>query len=102
MSSTYEMVSRRPDRPRRRAGRPRIAAVPRSVPVVPAVLFALPPTGCEGGVPGPRGGSGVHAPSSPGAGNGGSDVAHSALSLAYAPAGGHRLTGTATITARAT
>lgn len=51
---------------------------------------------------GTPGGSGVHDPYFPKAGNGGYDVSHYDLKLAYDPAGGHRLTGTATITARAT
>ncbi|MCX4881737.1 M1 family metallopeptidase [Streptomyces sp. NBC_00847] len=74
----------------------------RSAPVVPAVVLALALTACDGGVHGTPGGSGVHDPYFPKAGNGGYDVSHYDLKLAYDPAGGHRLTGTATITARAT
>jgi aminopeptidase N len=78
--------------------------VSRSVPVVPAALFALALTltACDGGVHGTPGGSGVHDPYFPRAGNGGYDVGHYDLRLAYDPTRGHRLTGTATITARAT
>ncbi|MFV0135153.1 M1 family metallopeptidase [Streptomyces sp. HMX87] len=54
-----------------------------------------------GGVHGDPGGSGVRDPYFPKAGNGGYDVTHYALDLAYDP-GDHRLTGTATVTARAT
>ncbi|WP_328550330.1 M1 family metallopeptidase [Streptomyces sp. NBC_00366] len=74
----------------------------RSAPVVPAVVLALVLTACDGGVHGTPGGSGVHDPYFPKAGNGGYDVSHYGLKLAYDPADGHRLTGTATITARAT
>ncbi|MFE6523280.1 M1 family metallopeptidase [Streptomyces sp. NPDC057794] len=80
----------------------RIAGVARSVPVVPA-LFAclLVLTGCGGGVHGTPGGSGVRDPYFPKAGNGGYDVSHYGLRLAYDP-DAHHLTGTATLTARAT
>ncbi|MGI5455836.1 M1 family metallopeptidase [Streptomyces sp. CA-249302] len=94
MSSTYEMVSRRP----------RITGVSRSVPVLPAAFLALALTACSAGVNGTPGGSGVHDPYFPKAGNGGYDVTHYDLKLAYAP-GDHstgHLTGTATLTARAT
>ncbi|MFG2604106.1 M1 family metallopeptidase [Streptomyces sp. NPDC048514] len=75
----------------------------RSVRLVPAVvaLLALTATACQGGVHGAPGGSGVHDPYFPRAGNGGYDVGHYALTLGYAPATRH-LTGTAVITARAT
>ena len=75
--------------------------MPRSVPVVLAVLLALALTltACDGGVHGTPGGSGVHDPYFPRAGNGGYDVGHYDLKLAYDPAGAHRLTGTATLTA---
>ncbi|EPD57097.1 M1 family metallopeptidase [Streptomyces sp. HGB0020] len=81
--------------------------MPRSVPVVPAVpavllALALTLTACDGGVHGTPGGSGVRDPYFPKAGNGGYDVGHYDLKLVYDPARGHRLTGTATITARAT
>ena len=77
----------------------------RFAPVVPAALSALlvlTLTACDGGVHGTPGGSGVHDPYFPKAGNGGYDVSHYDLKLAYDPADGHRLTGTATLTARAT
>ncbi|MCF3130642.1 M1 family metallopeptidase [Streptomyces olivochromogenes] len=79
----------------------------RLVPVVPVVtpvvsaLLALTLVACDGGVRGTSGGSGVRDPYFPKAGNGGYDVAHYGLTLAYDP-GDHRLTGTARITARAT
>ncbi|GGU20165.1 M1 family metallopeptidase [Streptomyces daghestanicus] len=66
--------------------------------VTAAVLTAL--TAC-GGVHGTPGGSGVRDPYFPKAGNGGYDVTHYDLDLAYDPAR-HRLAGTATVTARAT
>ncbi|WP_436948331.1 M1 family metallopeptidase [Streptomyces sp. SudanB52_2052] len=92
MSSTDVMVSR--DR--------RIAAVARTVRLVPALLASvLTLAGCGGGVHGTPGGSGVRDPYFPKAGNGGYDVAHYALRLTYAP-DAHHLTGTATVTARAT
>ncbi|MEU7058984.1 M1 family metallopeptidase [Streptomyces sp. NPDC046197] len=65
------------------------------------MLLALTLTACGGGVHGTPGGWGVRDPYFPKAGNGGYDVAHYDLTLAYAP-DGHRLTGTAVITARAT
>src|SRR5690242_13329255 len=94
MSSTYEMVSRRH----------RITGVPRSVRIVPSALLALTLalTACSGGVHGTPGGPGVHDPYFPKAGNGGYDVGHYDLRLAYDPHGAGRLTGTATLTARAT
>jgi aminopeptidase N len=64
-----------------------------------AALLAL--TACGGGVEGTPGGSGVRDPYFPKAGNAGYDVTHYALDLVYVP-GTHHLTGTATITARAT
>nr|WP_205615433.1 M1 family metallopeptidase [Streptomyces harenosi] len=65
-----------------------------------AVLVLL--TACGGGgVHGTPGGFGVRDPYFPKAGNGGYDVTHYALDLAYEP-GAHRLGGTATLTARAT
>jgi aminopeptidase N len=77
--------------------------VSRFAPVVPAVLLALALTACTGGggVHGTPGGAGVRDPYFPKAGNGGYDVSHYALGLAYDPARGH-LSGTAEITARAT
>ncbi|MGW0330468.1 M1 family metallopeptidase [Streptomyces sp. NPDC003011] len=79
----------------------------RSAPVVPAraslllALGALTLTACGGGVDGTPGGSGVRDPYFPKAGNGGYDVTHYDLALAYDP-GSRRLTGRATLTARAT
>ncbi|MFR0353382.1 M1 family metallopeptidase [Streptomyces sediminimaris] len=76
--------------------------MPRSLPTVPAALLALVLTACDGGVHGTPGGSGVHDPYFPKAGNGGYDVGHYDLRLAYDPSGGdRRLTGIATLTARA-
>jgi len=69
-----------------------------------ACALALALTACTGsgtGVQGTPGGSGVGDPYFPQAGNGGYDVSHYALTLAYSPAT-HHLTGTAEITARAT
>ena len=82
--------------------RPKITGVPRSVPVVRTVLLALALTACSGGSHGSPGGSGVGDPYFPKAGNGGYDVGHYDLRLAYDPTGGGRLSGTATLTARAT
>ncbi|MEU6143036.1 M1 family metallopeptidase [Streptomyces sp. NPDC047081] len=76
----------------------------RSAPVVPTALLALVLAACSAGVNGTPGGSGVHDPYFPKAGNGGYDVTHYDLKLAYIPgddSAGH-LTGTATLTARAT
>ncbi|WP_372488066.1 M1 family metallopeptidase [Streptomyces guryensis] len=67
-----------------------------------AVLLAPALTACGGGVHGTPGGSGLRDPYFPKAGNGGYDVSHYDLKLAYDPSGAHRLTGTVTITARAT
>jgi aminopeptidase N len=92
MSSTKVMVSR---------GH-KIATVARSVRLVPALLAAaLGLTACGGGVHGTPGGSGVRDPYFPKAGNGGYDVTHYGLRLSYDP-DAHHLTGTATLTARAT
>ncbi|MET8246026.1 M1 family metallopeptidase [Streptomyces sp. NPDC005202] len=84
----------------------RIAHVSRSAPVVrtagfASALLALTLTACGGGVHGTPGGSGVRDPYFPKAGNGGYDVTHYGLTLAYDP-DHHHLTGTAKITARAT
>ncbi|GAA3229334.1 M1 family metallopeptidase [Streptomyces sp. NPDC006186] len=78
----------------------------RFAPVVPAALLVLALTGCTGsgdgaGVQGSPGAAGVRDPFFAKAGNGGYDVGHYDLRLAYDPAR-HHLTGTATITARAT
>ncbi|MET9731354.1 M1 family metallopeptidase [Streptomyces sp. NPDC006458] len=80
--------------------------MPRFVPVVPVALtacLALTLSGCEdrGGVRGTPGAAGLRDPYFPKAGNGGYDVTHYGLDLAYDP-GDRTLTGTAVITARAT
>ncbi|MFI2642692.1 M1 family metallopeptidase [Streptomyces sp. NPDC018610] len=69
--------------------------------VAASALLAVALSGCDGGVRGTPGGSGLHDPYFPKAGNGGYDVTHYDLSLGYEPAG-RALTGTAVITARAT
>jgi len=71
--------------------------------MVTACALALVLTACggTGGVQGTAGSAGVADPYFPKAGNGGYDVTHYALTLAYAT-GTHHLTGTAEITARAT
>ncbi|WP_369170282.1 M1 family metallopeptidase [Streptomyces sp. R28] len=66
---------------------------------VTSALLVL--TACSSGVHGTPGGSGVRDPYFVKAGNGGYDVTHYALDLAYDPDDRH-LTGTAEITARAT
>ncbi|MDF3142658.1 MULTISPECIES: M1 family metallopeptidase [unclassified Streptomyces] len=74
----------------------------RFVPVALTVTSALLVlTACSSGVQGTPGGSGVRDPYFAKAGNGGYDVTHYALDLAYDPDDRH-LTGTAEITARAT
>ncbi|MFF4254113.1 M1 family metallopeptidase [Streptomyces sp. NPDC001663] len=73
----------------------------RVVPAVTSALVALALTAC-GGVHGTPGGSGVHDPYFPKSGNGGYDVSHYDLKLDYTPGDRPRLTGTATLTARAT
>ncbi|MFD5632036.1 M1 family metallopeptidase [Streptomyces sp. NPDC127072] len=92
-------------RPRRITGVHRSSpALPFTVPVtVPFTLaVALVLTGCGGdGVQGRPGASGVRDPYFPKLGNGGYDVTHYGLKLAYDP-DTERLTGTAEITARAT
>ncbi|MEV2216466.1 M1 family metallopeptidase [Streptomyces sp. NPDC050997] len=78
--------------------------MPRSVPVAPtcaAALLAVALTACGAGVQGTTGGSGVRDPYFPKAGNGGYDVTHYGLTLAYDP-DTDRLSGTAAVTARAT
>ncbi|MFE6172971.1 M1 family metallopeptidase [Streptomyces sp. NPDC056464] len=72
----------------------------RSLPAVGSALLVLALTACGGGVQGTPGGSGVRDPYFPKAGNGGYDVTHYALDLAYDP-DDRRLAGTAEITARA-
>ncbi|CAM5722495.1 hypothetical protein SVIOM74S_08542 [Streptomyces violarus] len=72
----------------------------RLVPALTAVPVALALTAC-GGVHGTPGGSGVRDPYFPKAGNGGYDVTHYGLRLDY-DRDAHHLTGTATVTARAT
>ncbi|MGP4088846.1 M1 family metallopeptidase [Streptomyces sp. KR55] len=71
--------------------------------VVPAVLvLALTAPACgTGGAQGTPGGPGVRDPYFPKAGNGGYDVTHYDLTLAYTPTSRH-LTGRTVITARAT
>ncbi|MFF5391199.1 M1 family metallopeptidase [Streptomyces sp. NPDC013012] len=85
-------------RPRSRTRRARTGAA-----AVLAVLAVLAGgcTGATGGVRGAPGSAGLRDPYFPKLGNGGYDVRHYALSLAYDPATG-RLDGTAEITARAT
>ncbi|MET8632468.1 M1 family metallopeptidase [Streptomyces sp. NPDC004680] len=73
----------------------------RYVRIVPAALLALVLGACGGAVHGTPGGSGLRDPYFPGMGNGGYDVGHYGLTLAYDPAD-RRLTGTAVVTARAT
>ncbi|MEU0070581.1 M1 family metallopeptidase [Streptomyces sp. NPDC006332] len=82
----------------------RITGVPRSVPVAPAcaaALLAVALTACGSGAHGTLGGFGVGDPFFPKAGNGGYDVTHYGLTLAYDPRTS-RLSGTAAVTARAT
>ncbi|WP_328748372.1 M1 family metallopeptidase [Streptomyces sp. NBC_00285] len=80
----------------------------RSVPLAPATALllvgALALTACDGGVHGTPGGSGLRDPYFPKAGNGGYDVTHYDLDLAYDPDAPDTttLSGTATLTARAT
>ncbi|MFE1955678.1 M1 family metallopeptidase [Streptomyces sp. NPDC059524] len=69
-------------------------------PRLPVILLALAAAAGCGGVQGEPGGSGLRDPYFPRLGNGGYDVTHYALDLAYDPAS-HRLTGTAVLTARA-
>ncbi|GGQ05771.1 M1 family metallopeptidase [Streptomyces roseolilacinus] len=66
-----------------------------------AALLLLSTAGCTGGVTGTPGAAGLRDPYFPRLGNGGYDVRHYALTVAYDPATG-RLDGTAEITARAT
>ncbi|MFJ2608215.1 M1 family metallopeptidase [Streptomyces sp. NPDC087425] len=68
------------------------------------MLLAFLLTACANGVGvhGTPGGPGLRDPYFPKAGNGGYDVAHYDLTLAYTPGGSRTLTGTATVTARAT
>ncbi|MFJ9245362.1 M1 family metallopeptidase [Streptomyces sp. NPDC101776] len=81
--------------------------MPRPSPRVPTAtacaLTALLLTACSGtaGVQGTASSAGVHDPYFPKAGNGGYDVTHYDLTLAYTPTT-HHLTATTTITARAT
>ncbi|MFJ5777515.1 M1 family metallopeptidase [Streptomyces sp. NPDC093094] len=75
----------------------------RFVPVVPVVLSAslvVGLAGCGGGVRGTPGGAGLRDPYFPKAGNGGYDVTHYSLDLAYEPAR-RELSGRAVVTARA-
>ncbi|MGY0068173.1 M1 family metallopeptidase [Streptomyces sp. QTS137] len=98
----------RPRAPRRpRGSRPPAVVVAVVAVACVLVVVAVTAAGCAGGASGGPGGSGgpgsagVGDPYFPEAGNGGYDVSHYALDLAYDPAA-HHLTGTATITARAT
>lgn len=75
--------------------------------VAAATVVALAACSGGGAVEGTPGGSGVRDPYFPKAGNGGYDIGHYDLRLDYAPdadagSGAGHLTGTATITARAT
>ncbi|MDT0613838.1 M1 family metallopeptidase [Streptomyces sp. DSM 40712] len=75
--------------------------IPRPLVMMTAVAVAAL-TACSGdGVRGTPGASGVRDPYFPKAGNGGYDIGHYDLALAYDP-DTERLAGTATITARAT
>ncbi|MFE6285631.1 M1 family metallopeptidase [Streptomyces sp. NPDC057877] len=73
---------------------------PRTGPAL-TVVAALTAACAGGGVSGAPGDDGLRDPYFPRAGNGGYDVTHYALTLAYTPTDRH-LTGTATVTARAT
>ena len=66
--------------------------------VAAAVLLGLPAVASAAATPGA---AGIGDPYYPNAGNGGYDVAHYGLDLSYQPSS-NRLTGVATITARAT
>ncbi|WP_330351495.1 M1 family metallopeptidase [Streptomyces sp. NBC_00582] len=82
----------------------RIAGVPRSVRsvLVRSVLVLFLLTACSGGGGrGADGAAGVGDPYFPKAGNGGYDVSHYDLTLAYDPKGRPALSGSAAITARA-
>jgi aminopeptidase N len=65
------------------------------------LTFALTACDDDADTEGPSGAPGLSDPYFPKAGNGGYDVSHYGLTLAYTPAG-NRLTGTAALTARAT
>ncbi|MEV5607878.1 M1 family metallopeptidase [Streptomyces sp. NPDC052225] len=73
---------------------------PRVLVTLWPLLALLALTACHGGVHGTPGRSGLRDPYFPRLGNGGYDVAHYDLGLAYDP-DTHRLTGTADITAKA-
>ncbi|MFE0453535.1 M1 family metallopeptidase [Streptomyces sp. NPDC058914] len=73
----------------------------RSVAVLTALALPAALTACDSGGRGDTSGAGAGDPYFPKAGNGGYDVRHYALDLAYDPAA-HRLSGTARVTARAT
>ncbi|WP_328481182.1 M1 family metallopeptidase [Streptomyces sp. NBC_00377] len=74
----------------------------RLVPVMAATTLLLALTACDdGGGPDTSGAPGLGDPYFPKAGNGGYDVSHYGLTLAYTPQG-NRLGGTAVVTARAT
>jgi aminopeptidase N len=75
--------------------------VPRPAPLTAlALLLTGTLVACDGGVHGTPGAPGLRDPYFPKAGNGGYDVTHYDLDLAYDP-DGDRLSGTATLTARA-
>jgi aminopeptidase N len=73
----------------------------RSVAVLTALALPAALTACDSGGRKDTGDAGAGDPYFPKAGNGGYDVRHYALDLAYDPAA-HRLFGTARVTARAT
>ncbi|MEV3856039.1 M1 family metallopeptidase [Streptomyces sp. NPDC050095] len=73
---------------------------PRPLVTIPVLLALAAVPACSGGVHGSPGAAGLRDPYFPKLGNGGYDVTHYALDLAYDPAT-HHLTGTADITAKA-
>ncbi|MFI6037742.1 M1 family metallopeptidase [Streptomyces sp. NPDC051315] len=79
----------------------RSARLVRSAAALVALALPAALTACGTGGPDGAGGAGVGDPYFPKAGNGGYDVRHYALDLAYDP-GTRRLSGTARVTARAT
>ncbi|MFF8972414.1 M1 family metallopeptidase [Streptomyces sp. NPDC014995] len=79
----------------------RSARLVRSVAVLVALALPAALTACGSDRPGGVGGAGVGDPYFPQAGNGGYDVRHYVLDLAYDPVTS-RLSGTARVTARAT
>ncbi|MBT2439651.1 M1 family metallopeptidase [Streptomyces sp. ISL-36] len=81
--------------------RSRAPLAPAAATVAALLLFAGCTGDTDGGVHGTPGAAGLRDPYFPKLGNGGYDVGHYALTLAYDPASG-RLDATAEITARAT